>query len=269
MPSELGLILLPSSFLLGACVGSFINVVVYRLPRGISIVHPPSRCPHCQTRLAPKDNIPIFGWLFLGGKCRYCGAPIAWRYPGVELLTALLFLALGARFGSQLSLPSLLLLGAFVAWLLALALIDLDTETLPNPLTQSGLILGIFYHAFLSTSPPTLAQNLIASTLGMVLGIWSLSLVGVFATIVLGKEAMGGGDPKLLGMIGAWLGWRAVLITVLIASLVGVLVAGIGKLLGKSMQRIRFGPCLAIGGIGALFWGQYLTEQYLRWFYFL
>ncbi|MCS6960141.1 MAG: prepilin peptidase [Pseudanabaenaceae cyanobacterium SKYGB_i_bin29] len=265
---DLQIVLLPTSFILGACVGSFINVVVYRLPLGISIIYPPSRCPSCQTRLTPRDNIPILGWLILRGKCRYCGAPISWRYPTVELLVALLFLALVWRFGAELGLASLLLLGAFIAWLTTLALIDIDTETLPNSLTQSGLILGICYHALLSTSPQTLAQNLIASTIGIVLGIWSLSLLGVTATIFLGKEAMGGGDPKLLGMIGAWLGWQAVLVTTLIAALLGVTLAGIGKLLGRSVQRIRFGPCLALGGLGALFWGQYLTEQYLRWFFF-
>lgn len=96
---------LPLAFLLGACVGSFINVVVYRLPAGLSLIQPPSRCPHCYTRLKAKDNIPILGWLLLRGKCRYCGAPISWRYPAIELFTALLFLTIVWRFGNELSPP--------------------------------------------------------------------------------------------------------------------------------------------------------------------
>jgi leader peptidase (prepilin peptidase)/N-methyltransferase len=146
-------------------------------------------------------------------------------------------------------------------------LIDLDTETLPNSLTQSGLLLGIFYQAIQSTTTRELAHHLIQSTIGLVVGLWSLSLLGLVMSLLLGKEAMGGGDPKLLGMIGAWLGWQQVLITTLIASAAGLLLAGISKLLGKSLQKIRFGPFLTLGGLGALFWGQYLTEQYLQWFH--
>lgn len=259
-------VFLVTAALLGACIGSFINVVVYRLPAGLSLIYPPSRCPHCHTRLKAKDNIPIFGWLWLRGKCRYCGAPIAWRYPAVESLTALLFAVLVWRFAPESSLFPLIMLCGLVSWLLALALIDLDTETLPNSLTQSGLILGIVYQAMGSTNSRELAQRLIASTIGIVAGVWSLSLLGVIMSALLGKEAMGGGDPKLLAMIGAWLGWQQVIITVLIASMGGLVFAGISRLLGSSLQKIRFGPFLTIGGIGALFCGQYLTEKYLLWF---
>jgi len=259
-------VFLPLAFLVGACVGSFINVVVYRLPAGLSLIHPPSRCPHCHTRLKAKDNIPIFGWLWLRGKCRYCGAPISWRYPTIEFFTALLFTALVWRFAPDFTLPRLVMLCAFASWLLSLALIDLDTETLPNSLTQSGLVLGIFYQALESSNGRELAQKLIASTIGIVAGVWSLSLLGLVMSAVLGKEAMGGGDPKLLAMIGAWLGWQQVIITVLLASVGGLIFAGISRLLGSSLQKIRFGPFLTIGGLGALFCGQYLTEQYLLWF---
>lgn len=257
---------LPLAFLLGACVGSFINVVVYRLPAGLSLIQPPSRCPHCYTRLKVKDNIPILGWLLLRGKCRYCGAPISWRYPAIELFTALLFLTIVWRFGNELSPLALVMVCAFSSWLLTLALIDIDTETLPNPLTQSGLILGICYQALQSKSASELAQHIIFSTIGISAGIWSLSLLGLVMSALLGKEAMGGGDPKLLAMIGAWLGWQQVIVTTLIASLGGLILAGIGRLAGKSLQKIRFGPFLALGGLGALFSGQYLTQQYLLWF---
>lgn len=256
-------IYIPAAFLFGACIGSFINVVVYRLPAGLSLLHPPSRCPHCLTRLQAKDNIPILGWLFLRGKCRYCGAPISWRYPAIELVTALLFTAITGRFASELSLPALIMVCAFVSWLLALALIDIDTETLPNSLTQSGLILGIFYQGFQSAE---LAQGLIQSTIGIVAGVWSLSLLGLLMSLALGKEAMGGGDPKLLAMIGAWLGWEQVVITILIASTGGLLFAGISRLFGKSLHKLRFGPFLTMGGVGALFYGQYMIEKYLLWF---
>ncbi len=266
MPFDMESVYLVTVALFGACIGSFINVVVYRLPAGLSLIHPPSRCPHCHTRLKAKDNIPIFGWLWLRGKCRYCGASIPWRYPTIEFSTALLFTALAWQFAPVSSLPQLVMLWSFASWLLSLALIDLDTETLPNSLTQSGLILGIFYQALESNNGRELAQKLIASTIGMVAGVWSLSLLGLVMSAVLGKEAMGGGDPKLLAMIGAWLGWQQVIITVLIGSMGGLIFAGISRLVGISLQKIRFGPFLTIGGLGALFWGQYLTEQYLLWF---
>jgi leader peptidase (prepilin peptidase) / N-methyltransferase len=127
-------------WMLGAAVGSFLNVVIYRIPAGLSLLHPPSRCPKCYTGLKPYDNVPVLGWLWLRGKCRYCRAPIAARYPLIEAFTACLFLAAFLQWGvSWVTLAY----WALLSWLVALTFIDLDTLTLPNPLTQSGLLLGL------------------------------------------------------------------------------------------------------------------------------
>ena len=132
-------------FLLGACFGSFINVVVYRLPAGLSVIRPRSRCPHCLHQLDNRENIPVLGWLWLRGRCRYCKSPISIRYPLVEAATGILFLLIFWTF--DLSIQTL---GywIFISWLLALSLIDLDTMTLPNPLTKSGLIIGLVFQLF-------------------------------------------------------------------------------------------------------------------------
>jgi leader peptidase (prepilin peptidase) / N-methyltransferase len=257
---------------LGASIGSFINVVVYRLPAGLSLLRPPSRCPQCLTKLAPKDNIPIFGWFLLKGKCRYCHKAIAWRYPLVEAITALLFWSVAAHWGFSLPLTYLLSFGLFLSWLLTLALIDIDTMTLPNALTQSGLVLGLGYQLL----APNPGKALFAGIIGAVVGIWLLPAlifliqVGIFIGDLIdfpvaslkGKELMGGADAKLSATIGAWLGWEKLLVAQAIATVVGLL-SNLGKL-GQA-KPFPFGPFLALGGAVALFYGDIIIKSYLGW----
>ena len=257
---------------LGACIGSFLNVVIYRVPAGLSILYPPSRCPHCLRQLAPRDNIPVIGWFLIKGKCRYCHTRVSWRYPAVEALTAFLFWCVAAYFGTSISISTLCFYALFLSWLLALALIDIDTMTLPNSLTQSGLVLGLIYQSSLifanSGDRTSLAGHLIFGIGGAVLGVWLLDIMRISGRFFLNKEAMGGGDPKLAAMIGMWLGWQNILLTILIASAIGTLVGAIAILannLGKQ-QPIPFGPFLAIGGAISLFFGNTILATYLNWF---
>ena len=257
---------------IGACIGSFLNVVIYRVPSGFSILYPPSRCPHCLRQLAPRDNIPVIGWFLIKGKCRYCHTPVSWRYPAIEALTAFLFWGIAAYFGSSSSILILCFYAAFLSWLLALAMIDIDTMTLPNVLTQSGLVLGLIYQisfaSLHSNNRAAFVNLLLLGIGGAVLGIWLLDIMRIAGRVFLQKEAMGGGDPKLAAMIGMWLGWQNVLLTILIASLIGTFVGAIAiitKDLGKQ-QPIPFGPFLAIGGAISLFFGKSILSTYLSWF---
>jgi len=257
-------------FLFGAAVGSFLNVVIYRLPAGLSLLHPPSRCPHCHTRLRPYDNVPVLGWLWLRGRCRYCRAPIAIRYPLIEAFTGGLFLATFGLFGlSWLTVSYWVLL----SWLIALAFIDLDTLTLPNALTQSGLVLGLgmqFALPLLQTGAWTNAiQGLMGGIFGAVLGIWLFDLITLFASAALGQTAMGGGDAKLAAMLGAWLGWQGVLLSGFLACVVGALVGGgaMALQLISRRQPMPFGPFLAIGAVIAMFWGEALIGAYRAVFF--
>lgn len=257
---------------IGACIGSFLNVVVYRVPAGLSILYPPSRCPHCLRQLAPRDNIPIIGWFLIKGKCRYCHTPISWRYPAIEAMTAFLFWGLAACFGTSTPVLILCFYAAFLSWLLVLALIDCDTMTLPNSLTQSGLVLGIIYQISLATinnsDRSALPKLLLFGIGGAVLGIWLLDIMRIAGRFFLQKEAMGGGDPKLAAMIGMWLGWENVLLTMLIAAAVGTLVGLVAILFKNSdrQQPIPFGPFLAFGAAISLFFGKTILTTYLGWF---
>lgn len=257
-------------FMLGAAVGSFLNVVIYRLPAGLSLLYPPSRCPRCQTRLKPYDNVPVLGWLWLRGRCRYCRAPIAARYPMVEALTGLLFWLAFWLLGLSWWLVAIWLL---LSWLVALTFIDLDTLTLPNGLTQSGLVLGLLVRAglpYLATGTVAAAiQGLMASILGAVLGIWLFDVITLVASVALGQTAMGGGDAKLAAMLGAWLGWQGVLLSSFLACVAGAVIGGGAIALGLIQRRqpVPFGPFLALGAIITLFWGEALLGAYRAWFF--
>ncbi|MGC1309635.1 MAG: prepilin peptidase [Phormidesmis sp.] len=257
-------------FILGAAVGSFLNVVVYRLPAGLSLIFPPSRCPRCETRLKPYDNVPVFGWLWLKGKCRSCRLPIAARYPLVEFSTGCLFVAVFMLFGVTWQTPAHWL---FVCWLLALALIDLDTMTLPNSLTASGLLLGWGFQGQLSYAEmPTLTQvasGVVSAIIVSVLGLWLFDLIGIAGSRAFGKPAMGGGDAKLAAMMAAWLGWQGLLLATFLAAAVGAVIGGGALALGVlgSKQHIPFGPYLALGALLTLFYGDALISAYLAVFF--
>jgi leader peptidase (prepilin peptidase)/N-methyltransferase len=252
-------------FVLGAAIGSFINVVVYRLPAKLSILWPPSRCPHCLNRLKAYDNVPVFGWIWLRGRCRYCKNKISPRYPVVEAVTGILFLMIFWKF--QISI-STIGYWAFCSWLLALSLIDLDTMTLPNPLTKSGLIMGLMFQMAQANGSGTI-RHLMMGVVGAVLGLWLFDAISIIGSIAFRKTAMGAGDAKLAAMMGAWLGWRYLLIAGLIACIIGVIV-GVSVIVRSPQKlghKMPFGPFLALGSIITLFSGQGILSSYLQLFH--
>lgn len=255
-------------FAFGASIGSFINVVIYRLPAGLSILWPPSRCPHCLHQLAKRENVPVLGWLWLRGRCRHCKSKISVRYPVVEAATGLLFLLVFWTFG-----VSFQTLGywAFCSWLLALSIIDLDTMTLPNSLTQSGLVAGLVFQLVAGFLPEaswgsSSLNQLMSGIFGAVLGLWLFDLVTVVGSITLGQAAMGGGDAKLAAMLGAWMGWKYLLLAGFLACAVGAFVGGGAIALGwlGRRQPMPFGPFLALGAVITLFGGEAILSAYLR-----
>ena len=255
-------------FILGACVGSFLNVVIYRVPEELSLIHPPSRCPQCHTKLKAYDNVPILGWIWLKGRCRYCRAPISPRYPLIEAATAVLFVLTFWIFGWSVKTLGYCL---FLSWLLALTMIDLDLMILPNALTQSGVIAGwVFQGALAFSQTPTLgsaSRGVIESFVATVLGLWIFDIVRLLGSWAFKQDAMGGGDPKLAAMIGAWLGWQMMLVSSFLACLVGSVIGVGGIALGLigRRQAIPFGPYLALGGAIAAFYGTQLLELYRNW----
>ena len=222
------------SVLLGAVVGSFLNVVIARLPRGESVVRPRSRCPSCLVPISWYDNVPVVSFFLLRARCRRCGARISWRYPLVELAGAAAGLLAVARHGfSPLAAAEL----AFVATLVALSVIDKDTWLLPHALTWPLMVAGQAAAALgLSATAPR------SSALGLLFGVLTFAVVAQVGQRVFGKEALGYGDVWLLGGIGAWLGASALLPVVLLASLQGAVVGGVLLLLGRGEPGPGLGP---------------------------
>ncbi|MEH1952810.1 prepilin peptidase [Nostoc sp.] len=259
-------------FALGASIGSFLNVIVYRLPAGLSILWPPSRCPKCLNQLKAYDNVPVFGWISLRGRCRYCKSKISVRYPVVEGVTGIIFLLIFLVFQ-----VSALTIGywAFCSWLLALSLIDLDTMTLPNPLTQSGLVVGILFQMVVGFLPEgsfvALVNQLMIAIVGAVLGLWLFDAIALLSSIAFRKTAMGAGDAKLAAMMGAWLGWKYLLLASFIAcglgALIGISILIMQRSQQKLGQKIPFGPFLALGSVITLFSGEAILSSYLRLFF--
>jgi leader peptidase (prepilin peptidase) / N-methyltransferase len=260
-------------FVLGAAIGSFLNVVIYRIPEGLSLLHPPSRCPYCLTRLKPHENVPILGWFWLRGRCAHCHTPISFRYPLIEAITGGLFVFIFWTQGWTWLTPGYWIL---FSWLLSLALIDIDTMTLPNPLTQWGLLVGLGFQTFLAVQQQAgqpefawslFAQSLLDSIFGIIVGIWLFDLIGGLGKFFLKKDAMGGGDGKLAAMIGAWLGWQMVLVTTFLAcaigSVIGVSAIALGRL-GRR-QPMPFGPSIALAAAIAALYGKFLLSTHLSW----
>jgi len=237
---------------LGLLIGSFLNVVICRLPTGASIAFPASHCPKCKTPIHWYDNIPLLGYLMLGGKCRACKVGISIEYPLVELANGILFGLIAWRTGFNAALPVYLALGAA---LLALTMIDLHHKILPDRITLPGIAIGLLASATL------LPSGLVSALIGTVVG------GGLFYLIaVLSRGGMGGGDIKLIAMIGAFLGWQAVLLTTLLASVGGSLVGGFLMLTqGKGRKHaVPFGPFLSAAALVCLLWGGEMVDWYLR-----
>ena len=255
---EISSVMVVYSALFGLALGSFMNVCIYRIPLKKSIVSPPSSCPNCGERIRFYDNIPLISYLLLLGKCRHCSNPLAWHYPLVEALTGLLSVALFIRYGlsNQYLLYFLYLL--FTSVLVTISFIDLHHKIIPDVLSLSGIVVGLAA----SFMPGTISW--LDSLIGIIAGGGSLFLVAFVYERITGREGMGGGDIKLLAMIGAWLGWRQLYLVVLISSLVGAIV-GIAFLLlaGKGFRvRIPFGPFLSLGAMVCLFFGLELMNWY-------
>lgn len=262
-------------FWLGAAIGSFLNVVVYRVPAKISILWPPSRCPKCLHRLGMGENIPILGWLLLRGRCRHCKTPISPRYPLVEFATAMIFVAIYDRFGLSIQTVGYSLL---MCWLLALTLIDLDTMTLPNSLTQSGLVLGLVFQSIAGTldhhSLLGGREYFLRGIIGMVVGIWLYDAIQIIGSMMVGQSAQGGGDAKLMATIGAWFDWKFVLLTGVAAStfaLLGFVATALGAALkgggikggaNQLLQRQPLGPFIALGATVMLFGQDWVIDTY-------
>ena len=256
-------------FTFGACIGSFLNVVIYRIPAGISLVSPPSRCPKCFHRLGKTENVPVLGWLWLRGRCRWCKTPISSRYPTVEAITGIIFLIVFWRFGYSIETVGY---WALLSWLLSLSAIDLDTMTLPPALTKSGLVLGLIFQLILGwhlDGAKGAVQGLIFGIGGAVLGIWLLETIALIGSIMLGQQAMGDADGKLMATIGAWIGWKYVLVACFIACGVGSILGGIAialKIINRK-QPVPFGPFLALGGALTLFFGEAIIDTYVKYFF--
>ena len=243
----------------GLMLGSFLNVCIARIPQGLSIVSPPSRCPVCLTPIRWHDNIPVVSYLVLGGKCRACHAAISVRYPIVEIVTAVACMLQAWMFADQ---PVLLAARVVLtAVLIVLFGTDLDTQRLPNVITLPGIVVGL---AFSVWAPP----GIIASLIGAALGAFILWAVRWLWRRLRGVDAMGLGDVKMLAMIGAFLGWRQVWVVLFLGSLAGALVGvalSLGR--GRSLQtRLPFGTFLALAAYAASLIGDRLLNWYLAFY---
>lgn len=275
------LLLMGLVFILGLMIGSFLNVVIYRLPvmmqvswrrecrqflqlpdeepqESFNLVRPRSRCPACKTDIKAYQNIPLISYLLLGGKCADCSAPISMRYPLIEAFTGLCSLLVAGHFGYGLPLVFALLL----TWsLIALSFIDVDHHLLPDSITLPMLWLGLLLSLF------SIYTDTHASIVGAVAGYLSLWSVYWGFKLLTGKEGMGFGDFKLLALLGAWLGWQYLPLIILLSSLVGAVI-GVGMIvLGKqdASKPIPFGPYLAAAGWLAMIWGEQINSLYLHY----
>lgn len=245
------------AFLFGSILGSFLNVCIYRIPLKQSIVKPASACPHCGRKIRFYDNIPLISYLLLRGRCRYCRGPISIQYPVVELVTGLLSAVLMILFGPGLHY---LLLLAFACSLVAISFIDLQHQVIPDVISIPGIILGFIGSLFI------LPVGWVDSLIGILAGGGSFYLIALFFEKIKGREGMGGGDIKLIAMIGAWMGWRGLPFIILISSLTGLVLGGGSLLLSHRgfQARIPFGPFLALGALIFLFFGSEIVSSYYR-----
>ncbi len=241
--------------LFGAIAGSFLNVCVYRLPLRKSVVWPASACPHCGRRLSWYENVPVFSFLALRGRCRTCGAAIGWRYPVIELLTAVMFGAAWWYYGPGVLLASRLVFGCALIVLFA---IDLEHHLLPNAMTLPGIVVGVLFSFF--TEP-----GWQASLIGVLLGGGVLFLIAETYYRIRHEEGLGMGDVKMLAMVGAFVGWKLTLVTLMAASFAGTIVSLylIAAKRGGMKSALPFGTFLAIGGAVAATVGPALLDWYL------
>jgi leader peptidase (prepilin peptidase) / N-methyltransferase len=253
------------AFVFGAIVGSFLNVVIHRYPREESIVFPPSHCPRCDAPIRRYDNVPLLSFAILRGRCRACREPISWRYPLVELANALFYLAVFLHTGPQIAF---VFVAAMVSMLIVLIFIDAEIQILPDAIDIPGIAVGLAIGALaLSASAPALmlAGSWLDSLLGAIFGGTIVAVIIGAYWLVRRVEGMGWGDSKMLAMIGAMVGWRAVLGVLLIGSITGAIVGVPVALRSKEGMALAvpFGVFLGFGALVVLFFGPTLSGWYL------
>ncbi len=263
--------------LIGLIVGSFLNVCIVRIPRGRSIVNPPSHCPRCRERIKFYDNIPVISFLILRGRCRSCGEPISWRYPMVELLNGLIYVWVVHEFWIT---GEAVLLMALCSSLIVITFIDFDFQIIPDVITFPGMLLGVMVGPFfLSTLNQPLPFHLdhlmphagyllvsfLNAVIGMLCGALPLFTIGWLWEKIRHEEGMGMGDVKLMGMIGSFLGWKGAFLTIFFGAIIGSIVGLVLMMLKlhKKGQVIPFGPFLALGAVATVFYGPDIIAWYL------
>ncbi len=252
-------------FVFGTLVGSFLNVCIGRIPNEESIVTPPSHCPKCKTPIAFYDNIPLLSYMVLQGHCRACREPISSRYFVVELMTGLLTLALYSWFGIGFSFVVSFI---FVAALIVISFIDLDVRIVPDVVSLPGIVVGLIFSVlgyFVFRDGLEIVPTPLSSLIGILAGGGFLLVTAWVYEKLTGVEGMGGGDIKLLAMIGAFLGWPSIPITLFIASLLGSIVGVACMVLTGAGRRLAlpFAPFLCSGALAYLFFGQHMIQWYL------
>ncbi len=263
--------------LVGLLIGSFLNVCIVRLPHGESIATPPSQCPRCRKPIKFYDNIPVISYLLLRGKCRTCGLPISWRYPLVELLNTLAYGWVYRELGLN---GEAILIMALCSSLIVITFIDLDHQIIPDAITLPGMVLGLvvapfFMPALAGPLPFSLdrlmpqdwpyVESVINSFIGLVCGAAPLLILGWIWEKLRHVEAMGGGDVKLMGMFGSFLGWKSALLIIMLGAIAGSVV-GVTLILLRKHEAdhvIPFGPFLAAGGVATMLYGSDIISWYL------
>jgi leader peptidase (prepilin peptidase)/N-methyltransferase len=243
-------------FILGTILGSFFNVVIYRVPRGESIIRPASACPACGTRLRAWDNIPLLSYIVLGGRCRYCSKPISARYPTVELLSGVLPVLFFLSFGWS---PAFFVYWGVSCVLVIVSFIDLDHLIIPDGFTIPGIAVGLV------VAPMAGLIGFWEAVIGALVGGAALLIIGFLGELVFKKESMGMGDVKLAAMLGVFMGWRMLILSLFVAFFIGSVV-GIVCLANKSKgwdSHLPFGPFIALGAVIALLWGEPILLWYM------
>lgn len=241
------------TFIFGAVVGSFLNVCIYRMPRGESIIFPSSHCTNCHRSIAWYDNIPFISYLILRGRCRLCKAKISFRYFIVEGLTAATFVSLLWRFNFSLDF---LIYAALLSALIIISFIDLEHRVIPDELSLAGIVAGLIISGFYPALQDQASWKfgLLHSLMGILVGGISIYLIGLLGSAIFKKEAMGGGDVKLLAFIGAFLGWKFTLLTFFLAPFFGSIV-GLPLKFVKKQDTIPYGPFLSLAAAVSIFCG--------------
>lgn len=250
---------------LGLIAGSYLNVVIYRLPLGMSTVTPRSRCPACGAPIGALDNLPVLSFLLLRGRCRSCGARISWRYPLIELTTALVLVGCYFAFGLSLRAVVAALFGCLM---IVLAMIDVDHMILPDRVTLPGIALGFLSHAALVVTMHLPWRHMLEPLIGALVGGGVILAIYGLWWLIRREEGMGLGDAKMLALIGSFLGWKALLVSFFFGVLLGAVV-GLALMArsGEGMRtRLPFGAFLALGGLVALFAAPAIIRYYLRFF---